>query len=176
MARNFGLSHIKTKKSLLDKLQGIKMRYRTDTFGDSNMDEVDKYSAEYHPKPDKDILHAGAITNSTIDISYPNGYKPVETVHFITKREDVLTPVGGFNVQNAVIKDMVNSPSHYKHNRHGIECIDAIRAALTDEEFRGYVKGNAIKYIWREKYKGHSKQDAEKARWYLDKLIDLLGE
>ena len=27
--------------------------------------------------------------------------------------------------------DMVNSPPHY--NKHGIECIQAIRAALTDE-------------------------------------------
>ena len=27
--------------------------------------------------------------------------------------------------------DMVNNPPHY--NKHGIECIQAIRAALTDE-------------------------------------------
>jgi hypothetical protein len=46
-----------------------------------------------------------------------------------------------------------NSPND--HYRQGdIECIDAIRAALTDEEWRGFCKGNVLKYTWREKHKG----------------------
>lgn len=40
----------------------------------------------------------------------------------------------------------------YKHG--DVECIDAIRAALTPEEFRGFCKGNILKYVWRESYKG----------------------
>jgi hypothetical protein len=41
------------------------------------------------------------------------------------------------------------------HYRQGdIECIDAIRAALTDEEWRGFCKGNVLKYTWRERHKG----------------------
>lgn len=43
-------------------------------------------------------------------------------------------------------------PNRYTHG--DIECIDAIRAALTPEEFRGFCKGSMIKYIWRERYKG----------------------
>lgn len=62
--------------------------------------------------------------------------------------------------------DMVNNPPHYKQG--DIECIDAIRAALTAEEFRGYCKGNALKYIWRELHKGGDESLA-KAAWYLDK-------
>ena len=42
--------------------------------------------------------------------------------------------------------------AHYRQGE--IECIDAIRAALTDEEWRGYCKGNILKYTWREKHKG----------------------
>ena len=38
--------------------------------------------------------------------------------------------------------DMVNSPPHY--NQGGIECIDAIEAALGKEGFRAYCRGNAI--------------------------------
>ncbi len=49
------------------------------------------------------------------------------------------------------MEDMVNHPKHY--NKHGVECIDAIRATLTDDEFRGYCKGNVLKYTWRERYK-----------------------
>lgn len=63
----------------------------------------------------------------------------------------------------------VNHPDHY--NRGGIECIDAIQSALTPEEFRGYLKGNAIKYIWRERSKG-GKEDTQKAHWYINKLIE----
>jgi hypothetical protein len=63
--------------------------------------------------------------------------------------------------------DMVNSPPHYRQG--SIETIDAIKAALTPEEFRGYVKGNAMKYVWRERNKGGD-QDLEKAAWYLNRI------
>lgn len=60
--------------------------------------------------------------------------------------------------------DNVYNPPHYKQG--GIECIEAIQSALTEEEFRGYCKGNALKYIWREKHKGGGESIA-KAQWYL---------
>ena len=63
--------------------------------------------------------------------------------------------------------DMVNQPPHYKQG--DIECIDAIRAALTPEEFRGYCKGNALKYVWRERYKGGT-ESIGKAEYYLHKM------
>tara|TARA_R100000306_G_C4363523_1_gene136513 strand:+ start:979 stop:1386 length:408 start_codon:yes stop_codon:yes gene_type:complete len=69
--------------------------------------------------------------------------------------------------------DVVNHPKHY--NKHGIECIQAIRATLTDEEFRGYCKGNIIKYTWREQYK-NKLEDLKKASWYLTKLIQDLDK
>jgi len=65
------------------------------------------------------------------------------------------------------VEDVVNHPAHY--TKGGIECIDAIRAALTPEEFRGYCKGNAIKYSWRERHKGGN-EDLKKASWYLTKI------
>lgn len=68
--------------------------------------------------------------------------------------------------------DVINHPNHYC--KGGIECINAIRAALTDDEFRGYIKGNIIKYIWRERYKGGN-EDMAKARWYAE-LIDDKGK
>ena len=66
-------------------------------------------------------------------------------------------------------EDEVNHPPHYTAG--GIECIDAIKAALTPEEFAGYCKGNLIKYAWRERHKG-GLQSLEKGQWYLQKLID----
>ena len=63
--------------------------------------------------------------------------------------------------------DMVNSPPHY--NAGGIECIEAIEASMSKEAFRGYLKGNMLKYIWRYENKG-GKEDLDKANWYLTRL------
>jgi hypothetical protein len=49
------------------------------------------------------------------------------------------------------VNDKVEHPNHYTAG--GIECIVAIKAALGDEGFRAYCKGNIIKYAWREKHK-----------------------
>lgn len=66
--------------------------------------------------------------------------------------------------------DSVKSPEHYMGR--GLECIDAIRAALTSEEFRGYCKGAALKYIWREgKKTDNGDEDIEKAIAYLTFLL-----
>lgn len=69
-------------------------------------------------------------------------------------------------------EDMVNRPPHYTQG--GIECIDAIRSALTPEEFRGFCKGNSIQYIWRERYKGGD-EDLSKTTRYLNWAIDEAG-
>ncbi len=66
--------------------------------------------------------------------------------------------------------DPVDKPMHYAAS--SVECIDAIEAQLTKEEFRGYLKGNVAKYMWRERKKG-GKESLMKARWYLNRLIDL---
>ena len=63
--------------------------------------------------------------------------------------------------------DAVNHPKHYNNGQ--IECIDAIKAALTDEEFRGFCKGNVLKYTWRERHKGGD-ESLKKAAWYLEQL------
>jgi len=64
--------------------------------------------------------------------------------------------------------DVVNSPPHYKVG--GIEVIDFIKAKLTPEEFRGYLKGNVLKYTSRAGHKDDVTQDIGKLVWYANKL------
>jgi hypothetical protein len=73
------------------------------------------------------------------------------------------------NKQSDNVVDMVNSPPHY--NQTGIECIDAISAA-TDTNFKYYLQGNIMKYLWRFDYKDKPLEDLQKAKWYLDRLIE----
>tara|TARA_R100000426_G_scaffold41654_1_gene32185 strand:+ start:100 stop:315 length:216 start_codon:yes stop_codon:yes gene_type:complete len=65
----------------------------------------------------------------------------------------------------------VNFPQHY--NEGGIEAIDAIKASMSLKEFKGYLKGNVLKYTWRYTYKEKPLEDLNKAKWYLEKLISL---
>ena len=71
--------------------------------------------------------------------------------------------------------DNVKNPLHYNHHG-GIECIDAIAAAtagLTGIE--AVCTANAIKYLWRYKYKG-GVEDLRKADWYIKRLIKELKD
>jgi hypothetical protein len=67
--------------------------------------------------------------------------------------------------------DPVNSPSHYTDGT-GIECIEAIEASMTTEEFKGFLRGNCQKYLWRYTKKNGA-EDLKKAKWYLDRLIAI---
>tara|TARA_R100001079_G_C4413742_1_gene136708 strand:- start:663 stop:875 length:213 start_codon:yes stop_codon:yes gene_type:complete len=63
--------------------------------------------------------------------------------------------------------DNIN-PDHYKDSE--IECIDAIESSMSQEAFKGYLKGSIIKYVWRYEKK-NGLEDLNKARWFLAKLI-----
>ena len=67
--------------------------------------------------------------------------------------------------------DPVNKPAHY--NQGGIECINAIQASMTDDQFAAYCKGNVMKYLWRYEQK-NQEQDLRKAEWYLQRLIKVV--
>ncbi|EPY07443.1 hypothetical protein PAALTS15_09970 [Paenibacillus alvei TS-15] len=64
--------------------------------------------------------------------------------------------------------DEVERPSRYTFG--GIETIDYIRAKLTPEEFRGYCKGNVLKYVSRERWKGKD-EDLQKSMKYLEFML-----
>ena len=67
--------------------------------------------------------------------------------------------------------DPVTRPSHYTSG--GIECIDAIEAALGTRGALDYCRGCAIKYHWRMLDKGGA-EDAGKAAWYSGKAAELM--
>ena len=80
--------------------------------------------------------------------------------------------VNGISAEDFERYDMVMNPKHYMVG--GYEAIDVIKAKLSPEEFRGYCKGNILKYIMRANYKGHHDQDCEKAEYYMEELTDAL--
>ena len=69
------------------------------------------------------------------------------------------------------MSDAVNHPSHY--TKGGIECIDALEAALGREGVAAFCRGNAIKYLWRAGQKVHLVEDLNKALWYIEREIQI---
>jgi hypothetical protein len=80
---------------------------------------------------------------------------------------------GTTNNAKCAEKDFVNHPEHYNSGK--FEVIDIIKDQLSPEEFRGYIKGNVLKYIMRERLKGGN-EDLKKADKYLQMFFERVEE
>ena len=94
-----------------------------------------------------------------------------ESLSFEDQNNDILDTPYCFECSDFIYeykdKDNIN-PDHYKDSE--IECIDAIESSMSKEAFKGYLKGNIIKYVWRYEQK-NGVEDLKKARWYLARLV-----
>jgi len=83
---------------------------------------------------------------------------------------DIIT----FDFAKTKSEDKVNSPKHYTAGK--TEVIDVIEDAIQDAPTpkAGMLQGQVIKYILRMWLKDNPVQDAEKAEWYLKRLIQSL--
>lgn len=70
--------------------------------------------------------------------------------------------------------EYVDGPAHY----HGTECIENMRKLFGDEAVRWFCICNAYKYRFRDGSKPGvaAEQDEEKARWYEDYAVKMMGE
>lgn len=74
------------------------------------------------------------------------------------------------------LDDMVNNPKHYKLKGLDVESVDVIKATLSDDEYRGWCKGNAMKYLFRAGKKDDEEQDLAKCDVYVNWAIKAMGE
>lgn len=119
------------------------------------------------------IIHAIIIHEKVDDVekkfNFINPYTNIKIRNLASRIEELEEAIEkGPNMKN----DNVNSPNHYRQG--GIECIEAIKASMSEKGFRDYLKGNVMKYIWRYEHKGRVIEDIEKALWYLNRLKDEL--
>ena len=66
-------------------------------------------------------------------------------------------------------EELVNHPDHY--NKGKIEIIDAI-----EDWDLNFCEGNVIKYVARHRHKGEPLRDLQKAKWYIERLIDRISK
>lgn len=83
--------------------------------------------------------------------------------------EELVKELQGFELGPEVDEyDLVSNPQHYQGDT--MQVIDVIDEFCPDSY--SYYMGNVVKYVLRHMNKGKPLQDLEKARWYLDKMIE----
>lgn len=95
--------------------------------------------------------------------------------HFFTDKE-VKSIRSFFGRKKPDIDEAVRSPKHYKLPGLNIESVDVLRSVLTPEEFKGFCRGNALKYLIRAGKKDSELQDIKKAGVYIEWLIDTIQD
>ena len=123
-----------------------------------------------------DIIEHSTLINGTernwriniLEFGYDDNYYVIASRVDMNKEEDM-------SDMNKLTDEYNNVTHPYHYTQGGIECIDAIKASMTKEEFKGFLKGNSLKYLWRYENKNNPVEDLEKAKWYLEKLISESG-
>lgn len=94
----------------------------------------------------------------------------VSLAGYVRKNSGLFNPRIITKLPETAAEDFVNEPPHYKI-KDGVEVIDVIEALAKDD----WYFGSAIKYLLRHKAKGNPKQDLEKCRWMIDKMLEGLS-
>ena len=162
---------------------------------DASVDEWEHVSEDYEQHEEESLQHRQTLAyydDEALSPSYSDAVKAgmtfaeytganitEESLDFEPKEEEVLRGITAesLNFEEAPKSDAVNHPSHY--NRYSREVIESIKGLCTPEEFRGYLKGNIIKYSAR--YSGKDGlQDIDKLAKYTQFLkefeIEMEGE
>jgi len=98
----------------------------------------------------------------------------LDKISNIFKRQDRWKMITEDEKEHPFHLDPVDNPYHYTRGR--VEAIDVIEDAIKEapSSMAGFLQGQVLKYMLRLWHKIDAKEDAEKARWYLDKLINSL--
>ena len=143
--------------------------------------ETKPKSFEYTKKYRGAIGKVNSIYDNSIGVEFGDGV----TIHYPKDQaiehlcNDPLKPLDTLVIDKTIaemlqhpeniMKDNIN-PDHYKSKSK--ETIERLQDNLTQGEFKGYLKGNILKYLDRYEHK-NGVEDLNKANWYLNKLIEL---
>ena len=102
------------------------------------------------------------------DVIFLGDYKSKTQLEGPHDRNDAWLSIGDY-------QDNVEHPFHYTQGKQ--EAIDIIEDAIAEApgSKQGFLQGQVLKYILRLWLKADAKEDAQKARWYLNRLIDSLN-
>lgn len=74
------------------------------------------------------------------------------------------------NNLEANLEDVINKPNHY--HKGNIDIYEIMQAKLTPEEYKGFCKGNVLKYLLRADLKGNAINDLKKLQFNQERLLE----
>jgi hypothetical protein len=105
------------------------------------------------------------------EVGFDGGGSLCFTDNELIHESELLLATADFSSAQEVVSrghdDVVNHPAHYTWLPGGLEVIDITKNF-------GFVRGNALKYLFRADFKGRTVEDLKKARWYIDYEIKQL--
>lgn len=106
-------------------------------------------------------------------IDLGQNYEPIEAIQGTYEPEGMLfmkdNAAHAFDFGVPEAEDLINKPNHY--HKGGFDIYEIMQAKMTPEEYRGFCKGNVLKYLLREDQKG-GVNDIKKLRFNADRLIE----
>lgn len=90
-------------------------------------------------------------------------------------QEVLSTELLGAQITDAVTQANRKQVGGDHYMNMGVQPWKAMESWMTPEEFRGFLKGNAIKYLARSNAKGGA-TDVRKAGHYIEKLTEVMGD
>ena len=100
-------------------------------------------------------------------------FKVAMPIVYKIRKEEQAMPVREESKPNEKADQQQVGGSHYKDM--AVQPWAAMESWMTPEQFAGFLRGNAIKYLARCDAKG-GLGDVKKAKHYIDKLIEVRGE
>lgn len=73
------------------------------------------------------------------------------------------------------MKEDINHPERYGGDTT-YECVKVLKAWMSADEYKGFLRGNALKYLCRVGKKDEAVKELKKAKWYIEKLIETENE
>lgn len=150
-------------------------------------DHIIGYKSKTHYTPDKYVGLIAEVIDVEVNMiqvkfgdNYTWWYDKHEAIEhlcnedmgMLKETEDPLEDTPFHKPDFSHLLDKIN-PSHYKTKPK--ETIERIVDNLSLCEFKGYLKGNILKYLDRYQDK-NGVEDLKKANWYLNKLIEIENE
>ena len=111
------------------------------------------------------LCYTGIICKDGVSITLCEG-QPYERIQNFLNADAV-------EDNDAATNDNVNHPSHYETGK--FECIDVMIETQGVEAVKNFCICNAFKYLYRAKKK-NGLEDYKKAKWYIEKYIELEGK
>jgi len=128
----------------------------------------------------KNPLATPKAVGAKFKVAMPLVYKiRRESMH--EAQEELSTQILGAQIADAITQfkpsnkadDLQIGGDHYKNM--GVQPWVAMESWMTPEQFAGFLRGNAIKYLARCDAKGGI-DDIKKARHYIDKLVEVRND